>query len=58
MLTRIDPKFVKEFVKDKKDLIFMNNFPVTPNSHRVNEFGQEMRFVSQTIISVYWKLSF
>ncbi|XP_074331171.1 DNA-directed RNA polymerase IV subunit 1 isoform X2 [Apium graveolens] len=48
LLTQIDPKFVIEFVKDKKDLIFMNNFPVTPNSHRVNEFGQQMRFDERT----------
>ncbi|WOG90280.1 hypothetical protein DCAR_0209523 [Daucus carota subsp. sativus] len=44
LLKEVDPKIVKEFVKDKKDLIFMNNFPVTPNSHRVNEFGGQVRF--------------
>ena len=58
MLKEVDPKIVKEFVKDKKDLIFMNNFPVTPNSHRVNEFGGKVRFVSKSVIFVNKILEF
>ncbi|KAK1374781.1 DNA-directed RNA polymerase [Heracleum sosnowskyi] len=48
LLTNIDPKLVEEIGKYKKDLIFMNNFPVTPNCLRVNEFGQQMRFDERT----------
>ncbi|XP_017236030.1 DNA-directed RNA polymerase IV subunit 1 isoform X1 [Daucus carota subsp. sativus] len=48
LLKGIDLRFMKDFVKDEKNLLSMNNFPVTPNSHRVNECGQQMRFDERT----------
>ncbi|KAL8114539.1 DNA-directed RNA polymerase IV subunit 1-like isoform X2 [Apium graveolens] len=48
LLKGINPKFIENFVKGKNNLISMKNFPVTPNSHRVNECGQQMRFDERT----------
>ena len=50
LLKDIDPKFLKKFVP-AIDSLFLNSFPVTPNSHRVTEMahsfsnGQRLIFV-------------
>lgn len=51
LLKDVDPEFIKKFVLSM-DSIFLNCFPVTPNSHRVTEImhassnGQRLIFVS------------
>ncbi|KAM7258655.1 hypothetical protein ACFE04_014396 [Oxalis oulophora] len=41
LLNGIDKQFIKKYIP-KVDLIFINSFPVTPNSHRVTEIMQSM----------------
>lgn len=48
MLKDVDPEIV-EAVVSKKNLILFNCFPVTPNCHRITEFGNHMVFVSSYI---------
>lgn len=48
LLKDVDLRLLKDFVQDKKNSMFLSSFPVTPNSHRVNEFGQHMRFDERT----------
>ncbi|XP_022736885.1 DNA-directed RNA polymerase IV subunit 1 isoform X3 [Durio zibethinus] len=51
LLKEVDPEFIKKFVLNM-DSIFLNCFPVTPNSHRVTEImhsssnAQRLIFVS------------
>ncbi|XP_038905038.1 DNA-directed RNA polymerase IV subunit 1 isoform X1 [Benincasa hispida] len=53
LLKDIDPKFLKKFVP-ATDSLFLNSFPVTPNSHRVTELthsfsnGQRLIFDERT----------
>ncbi|KAA8522336.1 hypothetical protein F0562_013303 [Nyssa sinensis] len=47
MLKDVDPRFLKEFVA-RKNTLFLNCFPVTPNCHRVTEFGLHMIFDERT----------
>ncbi|GAB4834331.1 hypothetical protein Ancab_032585 [Ancistrocladus abbreviatus] len=53
LLKDVDPKLIKEFVS-RKDALFLNCFPVTPNCHRVTEFmhpianGQKLVFDERT----------
>ncbi|XP_021290958.1 DNA-directed RNA polymerase IV subunit 1 isoform X1 [Herrania umbratica] len=60
LLKDVDPEFIKKFVLSM-DSIFLNCFPVTPNSHRVTEImhassnGQRLIFDQRT--RVYKKLA-
>ncbi|XP_065870732.1 DNA-directed RNA polymerase IV subunit 1 [Euphorbia lathyris] len=53
LLKDVDPSFIKMFVL-KTDSLFLNNFPVTPNCHRVTEIthafsnGQRLIFDERT----------
>ncbi|KAM7491335.1 hypothetical protein LguiA_034256 [Lonicera macranthoides] len=47
MLKDVDPEIV-EGVVSKKNLILFNCFPVTPNCHRITEFGNHMVFDKYT----------
>ncbi|XP_015901884.3 DNA-directed RNA polymerase IV subunit 1 isoform X2 [Ziziphus jujuba] len=53
LLNAIDPDFIKKYVA-RTDSLFLNCFPVTPNSHRVTEFinsfsnGQRLIFDERT----------
>ncbi|KAK2994826.1 hypothetical protein RJ640_018808 [Escallonia rubra] len=44
MLKDVDPRFLEGFLS-RKNSIFLNCFPVTPNCHRVTEFGHNVMFV-------------
>ncbi|KAG5539714.1 hypothetical protein RHGRI_020056 [Rhododendron griersonianum] len=50
MLKDVDPQFIKESAIFKKNPLFLNCFLVTPNSHRVAEFGQHVVFDDRTRI--------
>lgn len=50
MLKDVDPQFIKESAIFKKNPLFLNCFLVTPNCHRVAEFGQNVVFVSKSHI--------
>ncbi|KAM7525683.1 hypothetical protein LguiA_015585 [Lonicera macranthoides] len=43
ILKEVDPTFLEEFVR-RRNSIFLNCFPVTPNCLRVSEFAQHMIF--------------
>ncbi|PWA96741.1 nuclear RNA polymerase D1A [Artemisia annua] len=47
ILKDVDPSFLKGSLM-KKNKIFMQNFPLTPNCHRVAEFGQNLTFDERT----------
>ncbi|GJW24480.1 DNA-directed RNA polymerase IV subunit 1 isoform X1 [Tanacetum coccineum] len=47
ILKDVDPSFLNGSLA-KKNKIFMQNFPLTPNCHRVAEFGQNVTFDERT----------
>ncbi|KAI7993950.1 DNA-directed RNA polymerase IV subunit 1 [Camellia lanceoleosa] len=47
MLKDVDPKFLRDFLV-KKNSLFLNCFLVTPNCHRVTEFGHHVIFDGRT----------
>ncbi|XWS61838.1 hypothetical protein CRYUN_Cryun07bG0159800 [Craigia yunnanensis] len=59
LLKDVDPEFIEKFVLNV-DSIFLNRFPVTPNSHRVTEImhtsSNAQRLIFDERTSVYKKL--
>ncbi|KAI3693588.1 hypothetical protein L1987_76535 [Smallanthus sonchifolius] len=47
ILKDVDPAFIKGSL-GKKNKIFLQSFPLTPNCHRVAEFGQNLAFDERT----------
>ncbi|XP_024993485.1 DNA-directed RNA polymerase IV subunit 1 [Cynara cardunculus var. scolymus] len=47
ILKDVDPSFLKGSL-GKKNKIFLQSFPLTPNCHRVAEFGQNLTFDERT----------
>ncbi|KAB2018222.1 hypothetical protein ES319_D08G214600v1 [Gossypium barbadense] len=59
LLKDVDPEFIKKFISEA-DSIFLNFFPVTPNSHRVTEImhtsSNAQRLIFDERTRVYKKL--